>query len=360
MSDFGAIPPEITSARIYSGPGSAPMMVAATAWDALAGQLESFAGSYSSVISELQEYQWSGSSSTAMASAAAPYVAWAAATAAQAQRVATQARAAAASYDTALAATVPPPVVAANRTQLAILVMTNFLGQNTALIAAVEAAYLEMWAQDAAAMFGYAASSAAAIEIAPFNEPPPTTTAGHSGVAASAGTSGSSTSVPPLLQTALSDFAALSGPADMVSASARTAAVAGDFINEVNLYGFQAGNVAAAAPVPGTTTGAVTTGGHGGVLAQVGRAESVGRLSIPQSWAATTTAAGPADRPAQLQRTTFRALPAWATTSTANVSDGTPGSGLGPPARLPARPVRNTARRMQVRHYRIPRPAVGG
>ncbi|MGF2952258.1 PPE domain-containing protein, partial [Mycobacterium sp. THU-M116] len=46
MFDFGALPPEINSARMYSGPGSAPMMTAASAWDALAAQLESYAAGY--------------------------------------------------------------------------------------------------------------------------------------------------------------------------------------------------------------------------------------------------------------------------------------------------------------------------
>ena len=46
--------------------------------------------------------------------------------------------------------TVPPAVVAANRAQLATLVATNVFGQNTPAIAATEAQYAEMWAQDAA------------------------------------------------------------------------------------------------------------------------------------------------------------------------------------------------------------------
>ncbi|MCV7061583.1 PPE domain-containing protein [Mycolicibacterium vaccae] len=62
-------------------------------------------------------------------------------------------------YEAAFAATVPPAVVAENRIQLAMLVATNFFGQNTPAIAATEAAYAEMWAQDAAAMYGYAASA---------------------------------------------------------------------------------------------------------------------------------------------------------------------------------------------------------
>ncbi len=39
------------------------------------------------------------------------------------------------------------------------LIATNLLGHNTPAIAATEAQYVEMWAQDVAAMFGYAASS---------------------------------------------------------------------------------------------------------------------------------------------------------------------------------------------------------
>ena len=58
--------------------------------------------------------------------------------------------------------TVPPPVIAANRSLLAALVATNFFGQNTPAIAATEIQYAEMWAQDAVAMYGYAASSASA------------------------------------------------------------------------------------------------------------------------------------------------------------------------------------------------------
>ena len=55
------------------------------------------------------------------------------------------------------------------------MIATNLLGQNTPAIAATEAHYLEMWAQDAAAMYGYAASSASASQLTPFNEPPKTT-----------------------------------------------------------------------------------------------------------------------------------------------------------------------------------------
>ena len=86
--DFGALPPEINSARMYSGPGSGPLMAAATAWDELATELDSTAASYSSVISELTGEDWLGPSSASMAAAAAPYAAWMNTTAAQAEQAA--------------------------------------------------------------------------------------------------------------------------------------------------------------------------------------------------------------------------------------------------------------------------------
>jgi PPE-repeat protein len=128
------------------------------------------------VLSELTSQEWHGPASAAMAAAATPYVAWMSSTAAQAEQTAAQAEAAAAAYEAAFAATVPPPVIAANRAQLMGLIATNILGQNTAAIAATEARYMEMWAQDAGAMYGYAGSSAVATQLTPFTEPQQTTT----------------------------------------------------------------------------------------------------------------------------------------------------------------------------------------
>ncbi|MGA9612828.1 MAG: PPE domain-containing protein, partial [Mycobacterium sp.] len=73
MSDFGALPPEINSARMYTGPGSGPLLASAAAWDALAAELETFGAGYSAALSALQGESWSGGASTAMAAAAAPY-----------------------------------------------------------------------------------------------------------------------------------------------------------------------------------------------------------------------------------------------------------------------------------------------
>ncbi len=142
--DFGALPPEINSGLMYAGPGSAPMLAAATAWQGLAAELRSAATGYGSVIVELADAGWRGPSSVAMATAAAPYVVWMHNTAAQAEQAGTQAAAAAAAHEAAFAATVPPPFIATNRTLLMTLVATNFLGQNTPAIAVTEAHYGEM------------------------------------------------------------------------------------------------------------------------------------------------------------------------------------------------------------------------
>jgi PPE-repeat protein len=174
--DFGALPPEINSGRIYSGPGSAPMMAAASAWDGVAAELTTAASGYSSVIQELISSQWLGPSSQLLLSAVTPYVSWIAAAAGQAEDTADQARAAAAASETAFTITVPPPLIAANRVQLMTLVATNFFGQNTPAIMATEAQYMQMWAQDAGAMYGYAASSASATQLDPYLSPPTTTT----------------------------------------------------------------------------------------------------------------------------------------------------------------------------------------
>jgi PPE-repeat protein len=173
--DFAMLPPEVNSGRMYAGPGSGPMLAAAAAWDGLAAELQSTAASYGSAISELTDGPWLGSSSASMAAATAPYLDWLTTAAGQAEQSGMQAKAAAAAYEAAFAMTVPPAVIAANRTLLMALIATNVVGQNTPAIAATETDYAEMWAQDAGAMYGYAGSSAAASTLTPFTSPPPTT-----------------------------------------------------------------------------------------------------------------------------------------------------------------------------------------
>ncbi len=194
--DFAAQPPELISAKIYSGPGTESLQAAAAAWDGLAGELQSTAANFQSVIAGLVSGDWTGPSSEAAAAAAAPYVSWLSTTAGQAEQTAGQARAAASAYETALAATVPPAEIAANRTQLLSLLQSNILGQNNAAIAALEAEYAQFWAQDVAAITGYAGSSQAATTgwaHSPRRRKPPTPAAPatqSAAVAAASTTSG--------------------------------------------------------------------------------------------------------------------------------------------------------------------------
>jgi PPE-repeat protein len=177
MLDFSALPPEINSARMYSGPGSTSMMAAATAWNTMAADMRSTTAKYGAVVNELSGESWLGPSSAMMVAAITPYLAWLTATATQAEEAGAQANAAAAAFDSAFAATVPPALVTANRDQLSNLLATNIFGQNTAAIAATELEYAEMWAQDSAAMNGYSAASRAATQLTPFGPPQSTTTA---------------------------------------------------------------------------------------------------------------------------------------------------------------------------------------
>ena len=231
--DYGALPPEINSGRMYAGPGAGSMLAAAAAWDGLSAELQSAASSYGSVISALTSGPWLGPSSTAMAAAAAPYAAWMSATAGQAELAATQAKAAAGAYAAAFSATVSPPVIAANRAQLMMLVATNLFGQNTPAIAATEAHYGEMWAQDATAMYGYAASSAATTaKVTPFTAAPQTTSTAGLAAQAIAGAQTAGTSTGTGVQSTLSQListvqTALQSLASPLSSTSSTSGLSG-------------------------------------------------------------------------------------------------------------------------------------
>jgi PPE-repeat protein len=167
--DFLVLGPEVNSLRMFSGTGSGPMLAAASAWEGLAAELQSAATSFGSVVSGMISGPWQGPSAAAMQTAAAPYVAWLSAATSAAERSASQIRAAAGAFEVAFAATVHPAAVAANRAQLVSLVRSNLLGLNAPGIAAIEADYEQMWAQDVAAMVGYhGAASAAVGELMPW------------------------------------------------------------------------------------------------------------------------------------------------------------------------------------------------
>ncbi len=308
--DFGALPPEVNSGRMYSGPGSAPMLAAAAGWDQLSGELYSAAASYSSVISGLTGGSWKGPASASMAAAAATYVAWMGAAATQAEQAATQARAAASAFESAFAATVPPPLIAANRAQLAMLVATNFLGINTPAIMATEVHYAEMWAQDAAAMYGYAGSSAAAATLTPFTAPQqntnPTGLAAQSAAVSNSDGTSAGTSVETMVEKILDDINKALEPDTVNSGISAFATVPSIILAAATYFSNATSNsaatvtdltaaaltdVSAGLSKVASTLGSVGAAQAGGaVSAAIGRATSVGALSVPQTWGRLTSA----------------------------------------------------------------------
>ena len=339
MAEFAAFPPEINSGLMYAGPGAGPMIAVGAAWDALADELYLAAAAYGSVVSDLAS-SWLGPSSVLMAGAAATYVSWISATAVQAQQTAAQAMAAVAAYEAAFVMTVPPPVIAANRALLLALVATNFFGQNTPAIMATEALYVAMWAQDAAAMYGYAGAASAASTLTPFTTPLPTTNpSGLTGMGAAvtqaAGTSAgtgaqtvsplSSAAAPSALQGLASTMSSSSSTSSLSSLTTSTsstavtsatsvvsgaASSASMFTSGASLLGSAGPLMNAFGPATGTFAqsfqmsgsamstgigsgaGALSSPGIGGTAATAtaGRAASLGALSVPQGW----TSAAPA------------------------------------------------------------------
>jgi PPE-repeat protein len=328
MLDFAALPPEINSGLMYTGPGSGPMLTAAVAWDDMAAELYSAASYYGSVISDLAS-GWLGPSSASMAAAAAPYVSWITTTAGQAEETGAQAKAAVAAYEAAFAMTAPPPEIAANRALLMALIATNFFGQNTPAIMATEAQYMEMWAQDAAAMYAYQAAAQVASALSPFTVPAPTTSlAGEAAqaeavvqaVSISAGTSAQTvapftTAMPnalPGLAAAASTMPS-SSPTSLLAplTSSSTALSSGTSLaagtGSMSTLGISALGPASSLVQSVGPTAAVLTAqfrtmglalgngfrsgvGSAQVTAGVGRAASLGTLSVPQSWVSAAPA----------------------------------------------------------------------
>jgi PPE-repeat protein len=343
--DFATLPPEVNSGMMYTGPGSGPMIAAAASWDSLATEVSSAAGDYGSVVSGLISGPWRGPASTSMAAAAAPYVSWMTATAAQAEQAADQLKAAASAYEAAFSATVAPPVIAANRTLLASLVATNILGQNTPAIATTEAHYAEMWAQDAAAMYGYAGSSSAASTLTPLLQPPATTTVGQAtGTATSAPLAQLVTSVPAALQglaspaTSTSAGSGLQGLLDLLTGNSTSSTGLSGLFNELfssnglglnaNIWntifssgfytpantlgaftslfggagagadaagdgalGAAADGIGGAAAAPAVGVGEL--GSAGAVSAAVGRGTAIGALAVPPGWSTVAPPVSP-------------------------------------------------------------------
>jgi PPE-repeat protein len=340
--DFAAQPPELISAKIYSGPGASSLQSAATAWEGLAGELQSTAANFQSVISGLVGGEWTGPSSEAAAAAAAPYVSWLSTTAGQAEQTAGQARAAASAYEAALAAAVSPAAIATNRTQLLSLLQGNILGQNNAAIAAAEAEYTQFWAQNVAAITGYAGSSQAATTgLGSFTEAPQTTNGSGQATQSAATTAASAATTPTGLEGLLEQIEAVStnflnqvtavntdytkffttalgsipGGSQLATTwtnlysfisgagsqatwtnvgNSSTSLGIGQwknfFIYQPWSHGVALGSLNGGLSSPGGHLGAGLGAGTRAATAALGSAQAVGKLSVPPSWAGATPA----------------------------------------------------------------------
>ncbi len=331
-------PPEVNSTLIYTGPGPSPFLAAAASWDAVSAELSSAGENYESVLSALTSLEWQGPAAAAMNAAAQQYQAWLQTTAEQTRQVAMQARTAAAAYEQALTATVPPMAVAANRIQRAALAAANYVGQNTAAIAALDGQYADYWAQDIAAMSGYDASAAAARQLPTFSSPNPATdgsglAAQHGAVAAAntsaagsastssvlSGLSGSASALPTASVPGLGggivpdDFTVLDEVLTVFAATNSTNSVtqvATNSIGAMNNLGILPNLGAAAeevpaavaeAPLGGATAslgGAGLGAGLGEVSATFAHAGTIGPMSVPASWSAPSTSSVAALEPA--------------------------------------------------------------
>lgn len=332
--DFAALPPEVNSGLMYTGAGAGPLLAAGAAWNGLAVELNTTAASIESIITLLTGELWLGPASLAAAAAAKPYIAWLTYTGAAAEQAGVQAMASAAAYEAAFAATVPPPIIAANRALLAALVATNFLGINTPAIMATEAHYMEMWAQDAMAMYGYAAASGAAGMLTPLTPPAQATNPGGiaaqaAAVSQAAASSGVTqltdliTALPNTISglaspvTSVLDATGLTGIianidalmanpfiANICNSAINTAAwfVMAAIPNAIFLSNALAPTEAAAEAIEGAAGAAAAAGvglaetvapaaGAGAVSAGLGEASLVGSLSVPASWSSATPAA---------------------------------------------------------------------
>lgn len=181
--DFGLLPPEVNSSRMYSGPGPESMLAAAAAWDGVAAELTSAAVSYGSVVSTPIVEPWmagggrDGGRGNAVCGVAGRH-------GGAGEGDGHTGEGSGGSVWDGVRDDGATILVAANRSRLMSLVAANILGQNRAAIAATQAEYAEMWAQDAAVMYSYEGASAAASALPPFT--PPVQGTGPAGPAAAA------------------------------------------------------------------------------------------------------------------------------------------------------------------------------
>lgn len=366
MLDYGTLPPEINSGRMYSGPGSGPMVAAAAAWDVLANGLESASRGYTSVISQLQGESWSGGASTAMTGAVTPYVAWLTIVGTQAEQAASQARAAAAAYEVAFAATVPrtgcrqshavgaigrderlrpehggdrrdrdpiPRDVGPGRRGDVQLRRILIGRDNTSLVRSAAANHRRRRAicsgRGGRSSHWHLSGREHAERLVETDNRCPATVAsprlGRNIVVLRSESSATSSAL-----SAFSNFDAVTGPVSLGGGISRTITSGGSFGTGLFRSNIQsAADAAKAAAGAGTTTTAPVRV-SGPVLASAGNAGTVGKLSVPQSWATTNPAVTSVTEPHWLSDTELDG-PSWHEGAPTNMFNGVPAATAGRP-----------------------------
>jgi hypothetical protein len=221
-----------------------------------------------------------------MVAAVTPYIRWLTNTAEQAEATAGQARVAASAFENAYTATVPPPVIETNRARLASLIAGNVISPDTPAIRALEADYGEMWAQDASAMYRYAAASAAAATLTPLASPTRgDDPAGSTGLGTDAG-------VPDMLAQAMAAapraLRSLGQPAQSAAETAAMTSMLRLRPCPSPVHAFAAGISSPMSMTSSGTSAAMSTKTPGWpeikVSAAWGRGVLVGRLQVPPGW----------------------------------------------------------------------------